>query len=41
VTNVIGEPFMPEIKGGKKYLPITTQQLVTEFLKPKTSKGNK
>jgi hypothetical protein len=41
VANVIGEPFMPEVKGGKQYLPIATQQLVTEFLKPKTSKGTK
>jgi hypothetical protein len=39
VTNIVGEPLMPEIKGGKRYLPIVTQQVTTEFLKSKTSKG--
>jgi hypothetical protein len=32
---------MPESKGGKQYLPLATQQMVTEFLKPKASKVTK
>jgi hypothetical protein len=38
MTKAVGQAFMPESKGGKQYLPLATQQLVTEFLKPRASK---
>jgi hypothetical protein len=35
VTAVVGPTWMPELKGGKQYLPTATQQIATKFLKPK------
>jgi hypothetical protein len=41
MAEIAGLTFMTESKGGEQYLPITTQQMVTEFLKPESKKANK
>jgi hypothetical protein len=40
IVDAIGPAWLPEVKGVKKYLPLATQQVVTQFLQPKIKGGN-